>query len=100
MDIVVAGVAVVAFAATVYVLAGIGGRTHPQQPRTVLLPDPDDPEWLTVQQVASMLELPPSEIIELVDRDAIPFFLVRGGRLSQPEHLRFRRPEIEDWIIG
>ena len=32
MDIVVAGVAVVAFAAAVYVLAGIGGRTHPAAP--------------------------------------------------------------------
>ena len=110
MDIVVAGIAVVAFAATVFVLAGIGGRTRPQQPRTVLLPD-DQPEgngtppaagheWLTVQQVATMLELPPSEVIELVDRDAIPFYLVRGGRLSEPEYLRFRRDEIEEWTIG
>ena len=39
MDIVVAGVAVVAFAATVFVLAGVGGRTRPQQPRTILLPE-------------------------------------------------------------
>ena len=110
MDIVVAGIAVVAFAATVFVLAGIGGRTRPQQPRTVLLPE-ERPEgngttpatgheWLTVQQVATLLELPPSEVIELVDRDAIPFFLVRGGRLSEPEHLRFRRDEIEEWTIG
>ena len=111
MDIVVAGVAVVAFAATVYVLAGIGGRTHPQQPRTILLPDDEGREgngtppaegheWLTVQQVATLLELPPGEIVELVDRDAIPFFLVRGGRLSEPEYLRFRRDEIDAWTIG
>ncbi len=110
MDIVVAGVAVVAFAATIYVLAGIGGRTRPQQPRTILLPDEgregngtppaDGHEWLTVQEVATLLELPPSEVIELVDRDSIPFYLVRGGRLSEPEYLRFRRDEIEDWTIG
>ena len=100
MDIVVAGVAVVAFAATIYVLAGIGGRTHPHQPRTVLLPDPEDDGWLTVQQVATLLELPPSEVVELVDRDSIPFFLIRGGRLSEPEYLRFRRDEIEEWTIG
>ena len=110
MDIVVAGVAVIAFAATVFVLAGMGGRTRPQQPRTVLLPG-EGPEgngtapaagneWLTVQQVATLLELPPSEIVELVDRDAIPFWLVRGGRLSEPEHLRFRRDEIDEWTIG
>jgi excisionase family DNA binding protein len=110
VDIVVAGVAVVAFAATIYVLAGIGGRTRPQQPRTILLPDEgregngtppaDGHEWLTVQEVATLLELPPSEVIELVDRDSIPFYLVRGGRLSEPEYLRFRRDEIEDWTIG
>jgi excisionase family DNA binding protein len=110
MDIVVAGVAVVAFAAVVYVLAGIGGRTHPQRPRTILLsehagegngtPPAGGEEWLTVQQVATLLELPPSEIVELVDRDAIPFYLVRGGRISEPEHLRFSRREIEDWTIG
>ncbi len=100
MDIVVAGVAVVAFAATIYVLVGIGGRTHPQQPRTTLLPDPEDPDWLTVQDVATILERPPSEVVELVDRDSIPFYLVRGGRLSEPEYLRFRRDEIEDWTIG
>jgi Helix-turn-helix domain len=111
VDIVVAGIAVVAFAATIFVLAGIGGRTRPQQPRTVLLPDDSGQEgngttpatgheWLTVQQVATMLELPPSEVIELVDRDAIPFYLVRGGRLSEPEYLRFRRDEIEEWTIG
>ncbi|MGI9019949.1 MAG: helix-turn-helix domain-containing protein [Solirubrobacterales bacterium] len=100
MDIVVAGVAVVAFAATVYVLAGIGGRTRPRQPRTVLFPDPEEEGWLTVQQVATVLELPPSEVVDLVDRDAIPFYLVRGGRLSEPQYLRFRRDEIEEWTIG
>lgn len=100
MDIVVAGVAVVAFAATVYVLAGIGGRTRPQRPRTVLLPDPGEEGWLTVQGVATLLELPPSEVVELVDRDAIPFYLVRGGRLSERQYLRFRRDEIEEWTIG
>jgi excisionase family DNA binding protein len=111
VDIVVAGVAVIAFAAVIYVLVGIGGRTRPQNPRTVLLPDSggdggngttpaEGEEWLTVQQVATMLELPPSEIVELVDRDQIPFYLVRGGRLSEPQYLRFRRDEIEAWTIG
>ena len=98
MDIVVAGVAVVAFAATVFVLAGAGGRTRPRQPRTILLPEGE--EWLDVQQVATLLELPPSEIVELVNNDSIPFWLVTGGRLSEPEYLRFRRDEIDAWTIG
>ena len=63
-------------------------------------PPPTGHEWLTVQQVATLLELPPSEVVELVDRDAIPFYLVRGGRLSEPEYLRFRRDEIDAWTIG
>ncbi|HSF03817.1 MAG TPA: hypothetical protein VLA62_12435, partial [Solirubrobacterales bacterium] len=72
MDIVVAGVAVIAFAATIFVLANVGGRTRPREARTILLPDASDAqgngtppadghEWLTVQQVATLLELPPSE---------------------------------------
>ncbi len=100
MDIVVAGVAVIAFAATIYVLVGVGGHTRPQQVRTVLLPDPEDDRWLTVQQVATLLELPPPEIVELVERDAIPFWLIRGGRLGEPGYLRFKRDEIESWTIG
>ena len=99
MDIVVAGIAVAAFAATIYVLVGAGARTRPQQVRTVLLPE-DDGQWLTVEQVATVLELAPSEVVELVDRDAIPFYLVRGGTLSRPEYLRFRRDEIDAWTIG
>ena len=110
MDIVVAGIAVIAFAATVFVLANAGGHTRPQQVRTVLLPETgpegngtppaDGQEWLTVEQVATLLELPPPEIVELVERDAIPFFVVRGGTLSRPEYLRFRRDEIDAWIVG
>jgi excisionase family DNA binding protein len=100
VDIVVAGVAVIAFAATVFVLANVGGHTRTRQARTILLPDPDDPTWMTVQQVATLLELPPSEVVELAHSDAIPFWLVRGGRLSEPEYLRFRRDEIEAWTIG
>ena len=100
MDIVVAGIAVMAFAATVFVLTQAGGHTRPQQVRTILLPEPEDEQWLTVQQVATLLELPPSEIVELVDRDAIPFYVIRGGTLTQPEYLRFKRDEIDAWTIG
>jgi excisionase family DNA binding protein len=100
VDIVVAGIAVMAFAATVLVLTRAGSHTRPQQVRTVLLPEEDDEQWLTVQQVATLLELPPSEVVELVDRDAIPFYVIRGGTLSQPEYLRFKRDEIDAWTIG
>jgi hypothetical protein len=84
VDILVAGIAVVAFAAVVYVLVGVGGHTRPQHVRTVLLPD-DDEGWMTLQQVATVLELPPAEVVDLVDRDSIPFFVVRGGRITEPQ---------------
>ena len=98
-DIVVAGIAVAAFAVTVYVLVGAGAHTRPQQVRIVPLPD-ENGGWLGVQQVATMLEIAPSEVVELVERDAIPFFVVQGGRLEDPAYLRFRRSEIDGWTIG
>ena len=99
MDIVVAGIAVAAFAAVVFVLVNAGGHTGPQTIRMVPIPDNGE-ELLTVQQAATALEVPPSEIIELVERDAIPFFVVRGGTWSNPEHLRFKRAELDAWTIG
>ena len=99
MDIVVAGIAVAAFAAVVFVLVNAGGHTAPQTVRIVSIPD-DGEQLLTLQQAATALELPPSEIVELVERDAIPFFVVRGGTWSNPEHLRFKRAELEEWTIG
>jgi excisionase family DNA binding protein len=99
VDIVVAGIAVAAFAAVVFVLVNAGGHTAPQQVRTVLLPE-EGGEWLTVEQAATVLEVPPTELLELVERDAIPFFVVRGGTIHRPEYLRFRRDELDAWTIG
>jgi excisionase family DNA binding protein len=98
MDIVVAGIAVMAFAATVFVLAGAAGRARPDSVRTVLLPEGE--EWLTVAELAAELGVSEGEIGALVERGDVPFFLVRGGELSSPEYWRFRRDEIDAWTIG
>ena len=98
MDIVVAGIAVVAFAATVFVLAGSAGRVRGDAVRTVLLPEGE--EWMTLAEVAVMLDVSESEIGALVERGDIPFFLIRGGELSNPEYWRFKRDEIDRWTIG
>ena len=99
MDIVVAGIAVMAFAATVFVLAGAAGRVRGDYVRTVLLPEEGE-EWMTLPEVAALLDVSTSEIGALVERGDIPFFLIRGGELSNPDYWRFKRDEIERWTIG
>ena len=99
VDIVVAGIAVMAFAATVFVLAGAAGRVRGDSVRTVLLPEEGE-EWMTLAEVAAFLDVSTSEIGALVERGDIPFFLIRGGELSNPEYWRFKRDEIERWTIG
>lgn len=98
MDIVVAGIAVMAFAATVFVLAGAAGRVRRDSVRTVLLPEGE--EWMTLDEVAAFLDVSTSEIGALVERGDIPFFLIRGGELSNSDYWRFKRDEIERWTIG
>ena len=36
----------------------------------------------------------------LVERNAIPFFVVEGFDRSNAERYRFDRDEIADWVIG
>jgi hypothetical protein len=74
------------------------GERAPANPR--LAEWPDDPRLLTVEQVAAELETSPADVMGLVERNAIPFFVVDGfGRFS-PERYRFDRDEIADWVIG
>jgi hypothetical protein len=98
MDVVVAGIAVLAFAATVLVLTGAGRRLQRTPARTVMEPFGD--EWMKVGEVATLLDVPEADVIGLVERDAIPFFLVVGGNRAQPGDYRFRRDEIEAWTVG
>jgi excisionase family DNA binding protein len=98
MDVVVAGIAVAAFAATVLVLARTGSSPARGRPRTVS--GLDEEGWLTTDEVAAMLGVGRAEIAELVEREAIPHYLVAGGRRSDPAAYRFRRAEIERWTIG
>ena len=93
-----AGIAVLGFAVTVLVLTGAGRRLQRGPVRTVT--DPEDERWMTVGQVAQMLDVPEADVMTLVDRDAVPHFQLPGGDRSQPQDYRFRRDEIEAWIVG
>lgn len=61
---------------------------------------PDDPRLMTVDQVATELESSSADVMGLVERSAIPFFVVEGHNRSSPERYRFDRDEIDDWVIG
>lgn len=98
MDIVVAGIAVIAFAAVVIVLAGAGRRLERAPVRTVV--EPEGEGWLTVEEVADELGVLPGDVASLAERDAIPFFVVAGGLRGRARDLRFRRDEIDAWTIG
>jgi hypothetical protein len=98
VDVIVAGVAVLAFAAVVLVLAGAGRRIQRTPARTVMEPFGD--EWLTIGQVATLLEVPEHDVAGLVERDAIPFYVIAGGSRTHPADYRFRRDEIDAWTIG
>ena len=73
MDVVVAGIAVAAFAATVFVLARAGGRLSRAPARRVA--EPAGEEWMTTVQVAEMLDVAEADVLTLVERDAIPYYV-------------------------
>jgi hypothetical protein len=62
--------------------------------------DPAAERWLSTEEVATLLETGTDEVLLLVERDAIPFFLVAGVHRSDPAAYRFSREEIDDWVIG
>ena len=74
------------------------GERAPANPR--LAQWPDDPRLLTVEQVSAVLETTPGEVMELVERNAIPFFVVAGFSRFSAERYRFDRDEIDAWVIG
>ena len=98
MDVVVAGIAVVAFIAVIVVFTG--ALTDRRREPMRVAADPYDERWMTVGEVARELEIPESTVMDLVDRREVPFFVVPGARRPSPEAYRFRRDEIEEWTIG
>jgi hypothetical protein len=89
VDIVVAGIAVAAFAGTVFVVAFALSNLQRGKPRSV--EDATGEGWMTVDEVADLLEVSPAEVVTLAERDAIPHYLVSAGSPSDPRDLRFRR---------
>jgi hypothetical protein len=74
------------------------GQRPPAQPRTAEWSD--DPRLLGVNEVAGVLESSAADVMELVERNAIPHLIVPGINRSNPEAYRFDRDEIDAWVIG
>ena len=91
-------IATVMFALVVSELARRFGPRRRQNVRVVV--DPLGEEWLTLDQVAARLETTPGEILNLVERDAIPFYVDAVLDRREPGAYRFNREEIDDWVIG
>ncbi len=62
--------------------------------------DPDDPDWLDVEAAASYLGVETGFILNLVDRDAIPFFVVAESDAADSSSYYFRREELDEWTVG
>ena len=62
--------------------------------------DPAGEEWLTLPELAILLETTQAEIMHLVERDAIPFYVDAVLDRRQPGAYRFKRAEIDAWVIG
>lgn len=91
-------VACIMFALLVRAFVQSYGERAPANPRPAEWPD--DPRLLTVDEVAAELETSSRDVMELVERNAIPFFVVAGFPRSSTERYRFDRDEIDDWVIG
>lgn len=74
------------------------GPRRRQNVRVVM--DPQGEEWMTLEEVASYLQSTPAEVRNLIERDAIPFYVDAVLPLSSPGAYRFKRSEIDDWVIG
>ena len=62
--------------------------------------DPDDPDWLDVNGAASYLGVEAGFVLNLVDRDAIPFFVLAESDGEASSSYYFRRDELDEWTVG
>lgn len=88
----------VMFALVVMTFARTASRPNPELRRVVV--DPSGEEWLSLDQVAALLELPSDEVLTLVANDSIPYFVLPRAPRNDPRGYWFSRAEIDAWVIG
>jgi hypothetical protein len=86
------------FALLVSTFARTVSRPNPEIRRVV--ESPHGEEWLSLDEVAQLLGLPPDEVLTLVANDSIPFFVLPRAQRNDPRAYWFSREEIDAWVIG
>ena len=79
-------------------LVRAAGPRRKQNVRVVV--DPQGAEWLTLGEVAEPARDQRGEILNLIERDSIPFYVDAVLSRNDPGAYRFQRDEIDDWVIG
>lgn len=74
------------------------GTRRRQHVRVVV--DPQGEEWMTLAEVAAHLQTTPGEVLNLIERESIPFYVDAVLDRRRPGAYRFNRAEIDDWVIG
>ena len=97
-ELLLALVACVMFILVARELARTYGPRRRQNVRVVV--DPEGDEWLTLDEVAALLDSTQAQILNLIERDAIPFYVDAVTPQNDPSAYRFKRAEIDAWVIG
>lgn len=86
------------FVVLVVTLVRVWGQRLPDDVRVV--DDPAAAGLLDIREAAELLETSTRELLEMVRRDAIPFYLEARVNRSNPSAYWFRRSELDEWVIG
>jgi excisionase family DNA binding protein len=97
VELTIVVVGVIGFTAVVLTLTRAGEPAVAGK-RAVI--DPDDPDWLDVDEAASYLGVEAGFILNLVERDAIPFFVMTESDSAARSSYYFRREELDEWTVG
>jgi hypothetical protein len=97
VELAIVVVGVIGFTAVVLTLTRAG---EPSVTGKRAVVDPDDPDWLDVEAAAAYLGVESSFVLNLVERDAIPFFVMTEGDSAARSSYYFRRDELDEWTVG
>ena len=81
-----------------YAFTGNAGRPAKTEERTVQVPT--EPDWLDLDQAAAYLDTDKDSLFALVERGAIPYFVLAHGNRTEPASYFFRRDELDAWTVG
>jgi excisionase family DNA binding protein len=84
----------IAVTVIVFVLRVYGKRPRPGER---IVEEAIGADWLTVAEAATLLGISETEVLRLVARAEVPFFVVSGGNRTRPNAYRFKEHELREW---